>query len=318
MNSEKECLMPPKQASSPNLSSQGEQALTAYENHLWHEADLRPVSIRDYMSDLRLFMAWCERDWSDGNEGEIAFSPENVATPTIIRYRDYLQNDLGRKPATINRYLISIKRYFSWAVAQELVLRDPAQVVKYIPQTPRPPAHLSDKEESNLMAAVNASKKSRDRTLIVLMLHTGLRVSEVCQLKWEDFVIGERSGRVSVKGKGNKYREVPLNSTVRQAIQEYQEDVDVSGEYVFVSQKTQKNLTARGVSFVVKKYAQKAGLPHLRPHDLRHRFGYRMAERVPIHRLAQIMGHDSLDTTMIYIRGTQSDLQQAVESIAWE
>ena len=68
----------------------------------------------------------------------------------------------------------------------------------------------------------------------------------------------------------------------------------------------------------MKKYAKKAGLAHLRPHDLRHRFGYRMAERVPIHRLAQIMGHDSLDTTMIYIRGTQSDLQQAVESIAWE
>lgn len=310
--------MSPKQAPSPNLSSQGEQALAAYENHLRHEADLRPVTIRDYMSDLRLFMAWCERDWSEGHEDEIAFSPENVATPTITRYRDYLQNDLGRKPATINRYLISIKRYFSWAVEQELVLRDPAPVVKYIPQTPRPPAHLSDKEESNLMAAVNASKKSRDRALIVLMLHTGLRVSEVCQLKWEDFVMGERSGRVSVKGKGNKYREVPLNSTVRQAIQEYQEDIDTSGEYVFVSQKTQQNLTARGVSFVVKKYAQKAGIPHLRPHDLRHRFGYRMAERVPIHRLAQIMGHDSLDTTMIYIRGTQSDLQQAVESIAWE
>jgi integrase/recombinase XerC len=56
----------------------------------------------------------------------------------------------------------------------------------------------------------------------------------------------------------------------------------------------------------------------LRPHDLRHRFGYRMAEKVPLHRLAQIMGHDSLDTTLIYIQGTQNDLQQAVETIAWE
>jgi integrase/recombinase XerD len=53
------------------------------------------------------------------------------------------------------------------------------------------------------------------------------------------------------------------------------------------------------------------------PHDLRHRFGYEMAKRVPLHRLAQIMGHDSLDTTMVYIRGTQGDLQRAVEEIAW-
>jgi integrase len=59
-------------------------------------------------------------------------------------------------------------------------------------------------------------------------------------------------------------------------------------------------------------------LPDVSPHDLRHRFGYRMAEVVPLHRLAQIMGHDSLDTTMIYIRGTQRNLQKEVEKIAWE
>ena len=88
--------------------------------------------------------------------------------------------------------------------------------------------------------------------------------------------------------------------------------------FLFVSQRTGSPLTPRGLGFVIKKYAQKAGLPDLRPHDLRHRFGYRMAETVPLHRLAQIMGHDSLDTTMIYIQGTEHDLQQAVEQIAWE
>ena len=53
------------------------------------------------------------------------------------------------------------------------------------------------------------------------------------------------------------------------------------------------------------------------PHDLRHRFGYRMAASVPLHRLAQLMGHDSLDTTMIYVQGTKADLQRDVEKIAW-
>ncbi len=52
------------------------------------------------------------------------------------------------------------------------------------------------------------------------------------------------------------------------------------------------------------------------PH-LRHRFGYRMAALVPLHRLAQIMGHDSLDTTMLYVQGTKQDVQQEVEKIAW-
>ena len=73
----------------------------------------------------------------------------------------------------------------------------------------------------------------------------------------------------------------------------------------------------RALGSIVKKYATATHLPDVSPHDLRHRFGYRMAESVPLHRLAQIMGHDSLDTTKLYIQGTRHDLQQAVETIAW-
>jgi integrase len=60
-----------------------------------------------------------------------------------------------------------------------------------------------------------------------------------------------------------------------------------------------------------------AKLPDMSPHDLRHRFGYRMAESVPLHRLAQIMGHDSLDTTTLYIQGTKRDVQEDAQTFAW-
>ena len=60
-----------------------------------------------------------------------------------------------------------------------------------------------------------------------------------------------------------------------------------------------------------------ARLEGLRAHDLRHRFGYVMAENTPFHRLAQIMGHDNLDTTMINVKATRADLQAEVEKIAW-
>lgn len=68
---------------------------------------------------------------------------------------------------------------------------------------------------------------------------------------------------------------------------------------IYFSQRTKTRLTPRGLGFLITKYASKAGIKSVRAHDLRHRFGYRMAECVPLHRLAQIMGHDSLDTTMI-------------------
>ncbi len=77
-------------------------------------------------------------------------------------------------------------------------------------------------------------------------------------------------------------------------------------------------LTGRALGYPVAKYARLAKIEDLSPHDLRHRFGYCMAHTVPLHRLAQIMGHDSLDTTMIYVQGTKQDLQQAVEAIAWQ
>jgi integrase/recombinase XerC len=308
-----------KQAAQPSLSVPAQQALEQYQQHLKYEVDLSAATIRNYLSDVRLFMAWSERRWANGQEESWTFSPERVATPHITAYRDYLKQELERKPATINRYLVSLKRYFRWATDTERIRRDPARVVKLVEETPQAPRHLSDEEEAALVAAVEASGSLRDHTLVVLMLHTGLRVGEVCHLKWGHVICQQRSGYVKVWGKGNKHRQVPLNATARKALRAYEATVSRNNDqYVFLSQRTKTHLTPRGLGFLINKYAHKAGINVLRPHDLRHRFGYRMAEKVLLHRLAQIMGHDSLDTTMIYIRGTPSDLQQAVEQIAWE
>ena len=85
----------------------------------------------------------------------------------------------------------------------------------------------------------------------------------------------------------------------------------------FPSRKTGAALTERALGYLVKHDTWQANLTDVRPHDLRHRCGYRMAEAVPIHRRAHSMGPDALDTTMLYMRGTRSDLQQEVEQIAW-
>ncbi len=308
-----------KRMATPPLSPAGQQALDPYIAYLETEADLRPATIRNYRSDVRLFIAWCEATWAAGESQNQPFAPERVTTPTITRYRDYLQHDLRRKPAAVNRYLVSLKRYFAWATDTGWIPRDPSRVVRLVEQTWRPPRHLSDQEESDLVAAVSEGKNRRDYTLVLVFLHTGLRVSEICQLKWRDVTVKQRSGHLRIWGKGNKYREVPLNATARQALVTYVKIVPGHEDsYVFTSQRTKSQLSPRGIGFLIARYAEKAGIQALRPHDLRHRFGYRMAEHVPLHRLAQIMGHDSLDTTMIYIRGTQQDLQQAVERIAWE
>jgi integrase/recombinase XerD len=306
------------QAAIHALSDPGQNALNDYEQYLRVEIDLSQATIRNYLGDLRLFVAWCQEQWSEGSQPNQLFSPQHVTTPTLTRYRDHLQHEAGCKPATVNRYLISLKRYFCWLADQEIISRDPARAVKLVPQTSPPPRHLTDQEEDALVAAASAGNNMRDYVLVVLMLNTGLRAGEVCQLKWEDIVIGPRSGRLRVWGKRNKYREVPLNVTVRKALAGYGETLKSKTGCLFPSRRTSEQLTPRAIGFIIEKYSKRAGVENIRPHDLRHRFGYRMAERVPLHRLAQIMGHDSLDTTMLYVQGTPNDLQQAVEQIAWE
>ncbi len=129
--------------------------------------------------------------------------------------------------------------------------------------------------------------------------------------------VHKRSGVLRVRGKRNKSREVPLNSTARDGLTVYLATMPTDAPALFCSHKTGVALTERALGYLIAKYAALAKVEDVSPHDLRHRFGYRMAAAVPLHRLAQIMGHDSLDTTMIYVQGTKQDLQQEVEKIAW-
>ncbi len=312
-----------KRPAQPSLSVAGEAAMAPYLAHMHDEQDLSVASRRNYASDLRQFAAWCESSWAEGQDDLRPFAPTAISTPTITTYRSYLQTVVNLRPATINRHLVSLKRYLGWAVDDGLLTRDPSRVVKLIPRTPQPPRHLTDQEEAALVAAVSQHGTLRDHTLLVLALHTGLRAEELCRLQPKHVHVGRRSGHLAIYGKRNKYREVPLNTTAREALTNYLPTLPSETAYVFPSRKrgrageTAGRLGERALVYIISKYAGQARVVDVSPHDLRHRFGYRMARTVPLHRLAQLMGHDSLDTTMLYVRGTQQDLQQAVETIAW-
>jgi integrase/recombinase XerD len=309
-----------KRVNQPALSGPGEMILAQYEHQLRVEEDLAHATVRNYLSDLRHFAAWCESCWKQGEEAEPAFRPGVVTTPTLTDYRTYLQQSLHLKPNSVSRSLISLKRYFAWLLSSGQIKHDPAKVVKLVGEEATFPRHLDDQEEQALVATVTETGNTRDRAIIILMLHTGLRAQEVCTLTRRQVKLGKRSGTIVVHGKRNKYREIPLNTTARAALLAYDPSLQKpqsSPTPLFLSEKRHTQLTERGLGYVIKKYAEKAKVSDVSPHDLRHRFGYRMAQSVPLHRLAQLMGHDSLDTTMIYAQGTMQDLQRAVEQIAW-
>lgn len=306
-----------KRPAIPLLSSSGLQILAHYGTHLREQQDMAAATLRNYLSDVRQFVAWCEQTWLTEEALASQFNLLRVSTPTITRYRAYLQTELQLKPTTVNRYLTSLRRFFGWAKSAGLVSRDPTGMVKLLPEGHTVPRQLSDQEEEDLLAAVTAAGSLRDHTLVVVMLHTGLRAGEICQLRRDQIALQKRSGSLLVLGKRNKQREVPLNATARQVLCDYLATLPAAQQCVFASQQSGQPLTERGLGHLIAKYAHQARLADVSPHDLRHRFAYRMAKSVPLHRLAQIMGHDSLDTTLIYITATRNDLQNEVEKISW-
>lgn len=300
------------------ISELGEQTIQDFIHALTIHEDLNPKTLKEYASDLKHFIGWFET--VDHQEEDVIFRIEDVATPTLTRYREAMQKVMELKPATINRRLITLKRYFEWAVSESKIRRDPSKPVKLVPEEKVSPRQMTDKEEAALVAAAEHGGSLRDQTILIVMLHTGLRTMEVCDLSPSDIQIGKRSGQLTVRsGKRNKQREVPLNATCRAALEKYMAVLPPdSSSYLFPSEKTGDRLTERALRHLIQKYMRVARLEGLSAHDLRHRFGYVMAENTPLHRLAQIMGHDSLDTTMIYVKATRADLQSEVEKIAWQ
>jgi len=115
---------------------------------------------------------------------------------------------------------------------------------------------LEDDEEDALVAAVNAYGPLRNRTIITLLLHTGLRAEELCTLTCKQVHVGKRDGTLRIIGKRKKERSVPLNATARTALSKYLETQLQERAYLFPSEKTGKALTERALGHLIAKYAK--------------------------------------------------------------
>ena len=145
-----------RRLANPPLSSSGEAALTQYQQVLWEHEDLTGASRRNYLSDLRHFAAWYEansiRRTNETDSSRTEFGPQAITTPALTRYRAYLQKDLHQKPNSVNRALISLKRYCSWAMQKQFISYNPSVPVKLVGEEERAPRHLEDEEEQALLS----------------------------------------------------------------------------------------------------------------------------------------------------------------------
>jgi len=219
----------------------------------------------------------------------------------------------------VNRALISISVFCKWAVREGLITIDPTVHIKPVAEAALAPRWLDRRQQAAFMRAVQAGGNLRDLALCGLLLHAGLRVSELCALNRDDLELHDRSGWVTVRwGKGNKQRRVPLNVTIRRILQTYLPTLPPDQVALFASERAER-ITPRGVQYLVSRYAYLARLQGVTPHTLRHTFCKNLIDQgVSLEQVATLAGHSSLDVTRRYVTPSAHDLQAAVERTAWE
>lgn len=295
-------------------------------SHYLSDQDMSDLTITGYLSDLRLFAKW----FKECNDRELTLE---AITPTDIKeYRRALQMEERRSANTINRRLSSLSTFIRWGLAQKRIVSNPMQNIHMIRSAPSAPRWLDKQEQFALQRAIERDlqlaklrypkrwvTRRRDASLVLFILHTGLRLSEAVTLQMGDIQISERKGSVVVRnGKGSKQRQVPLNAEARKALSAWFEVRPESGfVWTAVESDPGLGLSGRVVQRVLNRYAQEANLETLSPHVLRHTFGKNLVNAgVSLEKVASLLGHENLNTTRIYITPSKQDLEQAVELIA--
>jgi site-specific recombinase XerD len=266
-------------------------------------------SIRAYLSDLRQFAAW----FAD-HTGE-SFALEAITEYDVRDWRDHLATTM--KPATVNRKLASLSALYRWAGETGQAERDPTRYVNGIKQQPVAPKAMSKQDLTRILRAARKDNK-RDAALLEFLAATGLRASEVAGLTVDDVKLNERSGWVTVRGKGRKQRRVPVHARARQVLSEYlKERGDPAGDKpLFLSQKGGA-ISSYAVWYTVKKYAALAEVDGVTPHTFRHTVATQLVRdpEVDLVTAATFLGHSRLDTTARYSQPSAEDLEEAAKRL---
>ena len=286
--------------------------------------DRSPVTIRGYLADLEKFARWFEQ-----TNGEM-LTPQNLTAADLREYRQYLLTVQRAKPATINRALSAVRAYAAWAHTEGIIPANPVANIRG-EKTGKPrPRWLTKQEEFRVqrelekaVSAANTEQRRlraiRDRSIVTLLLHTGLRVSELCALDLPDLTLTERKGDLHVRqGKGMKARIIPLNRVARNALRQWLSvRPAVDADAVFVNLRGgMGRMKPRSVQDLLAVVSRRIGAK-VTPHILRHTFAKRLVDAgVSLEKVAELLGHESIETTRVYITPSQQDLLNAVETLA--
>ncbi|MFP5393454.1 MAG: site-specific tyrosine recombinase XerD, partial [Gammaproteobacteria bacterium] len=285
------------------------QLIDAFCDALWLEQGLAKNSIDAYRRDMQSFARWLESQ-RPGRASLHAVEGHDLEAYFAARHGD-------TKPSSANRRLSVLKRFYQLALRNRQMDQDPCLKLASARQPQRFVHTLSEAQVDALLDApdVDTPLGLRDRTMLELMYASGLRVSELVDLKLVELSMND--GIVRVTGKGSKTRLVPFGMAAREYIERYLREaraVILNGQVddaLFVTGRGGP-MTRQMFWVLVKKHALRAGITApLSPHTLRHAFATHLLNHGADLRVVQLLlGHADISTTQIYTHVARERMKQ--------
>jgi integrase/recombinase XerD len=267
--------------------------LRSFLDYLYIEKGLSQNTVKAYEVDLLAFMSWI----TDHTNLDI----KNIKEDSINKYISYLFKT-KLKSSSVNRKISSIKSFYLFLIKKSIVATSPISEVISPKQEKYLPSSMSEDEVDKLLNSPDSNIKieKRDKAMIEMLYATGMRISELVNLKITD--VDMQRCLVKVLGKGSKERLIPFGEEAYEALNNYLSDRDESSsKEIFLSNRKTK-ISRVAFWHRIKLYLVRENLKQtISPHTLRHAFATHLLNRGADLRSVQLLlGHSDLSTTQIY------------------
>jgi len=281
----------------PITNAAADPAVLRFLNAAEMDRDLSPNTLAAYRADLAALARWLtERDVP-------------IISATRADLQDYIawRVRAGSRPTSMLRQLSSFRRFFRYFIREGVISADPTAEIR-LPRAARLlPRSLSEEEVEALLSAPEVSDPlgNRDRTMLEVLYATGMRVSELVNLRQEE--VNLIQGVIRIRGKGGRHRVIPLGDEAIRAVNEFTSGarieilLDRQTEYLFPTRRGER-MTRQAFWHLIKRYARKARIAKkLSASTLRHAFATHLLSHGADLRVVQaLLGHTDLSTTQIY------------------
>ena len=270
-----------------------DQSLRSFFTFLYVEKGLSKNTIESYSNDINDFLSWLnKRNIQDYKE---------ISELVVNEYVAYLFNN-ALKSSTVNRKISSLKSFYLFLIKKKIISSSPLSEIITPKKEHHLPSSMSEDEVERLLRSPNIELdlENRDKAMIEMLYATGMRISELINLKITDIDL-ERSV-LKVLGKGSKERLIPFGEKALDSLNSYLEKRKKSlAKEVFISNRGKK-MTRTAFWQRIKIYLSREGLKDsISPHTLRHAFATHLLNRGADLRSVQLLlGHSDLSTTQIY------------------